>query len=62
MTNHNTRIYRLEEENSQKFYQLPKELMTSALYKDMSLNAKVLYALLLDRKELSRKNGWLMAD
>ena len=62
MSNHNTRIYRLVEENSQKFYQLPKELMTSALYKDMSINAKVLYALLLDRKELSRKNGWVDND
>lgn len=39
------------------FYQLPKFLFTSE-FKGMSYGAKVLYALLKDRHELSVTNGW----
>lgn len=52
-------VYTVSEENSHRFYQLPKELFVGDLYKGLSLNAKVIYSILLDRKELSRKNNWV---
>jgi len=42
-----------------RFYQLPKVLMESVRYKDMSLGGRLMYAVLKDRQELSIKNGWL---
>lgn len=59
MAHYNPRIYRVEEENSHRFYQMPKELFTNEKYKGLSSDAKILYTILLDRKELSRKNGWV---
>ncbi len=41
------------------FYRVPKILFTGDEYRDLSLEAKVLYGLLLDRVGLSAKNGWL---
>ncbi len=41
------------------FYKLPKVLFSDDRYKDLSTDAKVLYSLLLDRKSLSAKNGWI---
>ena len=52
-------VYTVAEENSHRFYQLPKELFAGDLYKGLSLNAKVIYSMLLDRKELSKKNNWV---
>lgn len=52
-------IYRVEEENSERYYKMPKELFLSELYKGLSSDARVLYSILMDRKELSRKNGWV---
>jgi hypothetical protein len=42
-----------------KFYQLPKELYTLKKYKNLSNDACVLYAMLRDRLQVSRKNGWI---
>ena len=42
-----------------KFYQLPKELYELEKYKDLSNDACVLYAMLRDRLQVSRKNGWI---
>lgn len=52
-------VYTVAEENSHSFYQLPKELFVNKRYKNLSVNAKLTYAFLLDRKELSRKNNWV---
>ena len=41
------------------FYRLPKALITDACFKGMTNNAKLLYGLMLDRKSLSKKRGWL---
>jgi len=41
------------------FYRIPKILLTDRRYKGVSLEAKVLYGLLLDRMGLSVRNGWL---
>lgn len=42
-----------------KFYQLPKILFVSKKYKHLSSNAKVVYAVLKDRMDLSVKNGFV---
>ena len=42
-----------------QFITIPKTLMTDAKFSTLSLSAKVLYGLLLDRMKLSRKNKWM---
>ena len=44
------------------FYRIPKVLFTDHRYKAVSVEAKVLYGLLLDRMSLSIRNGWLEDD
>ena len=41
------------------FYRMPKVLFQYDRYKYLSAEAKVLYGLLLDRMDLSAKNGWI---
>lgn len=41
------------------FYRIPKVLLTDYRYKSVSMEAKVLYGLMLDRMGLSVRNGWL---
>lgn len=41
------------------FYRIPKVLFTEEEFSDMSIDAKVLYGLLLDRMCLSRSRGWI---
>lgn len=41
------------------FYRVPKVLFTRDQFKYLSAEAKILYGLLLDRMDLSAKNGWL---
>ncbi|WP_313265674.1 replication initiator protein A [Enterococcus sp.] len=52
-------VYTVAEENSHRFYQLPKELFINESYKGLSISAKMIYSFLLDRKELSRTNNWI---
>lgn len=40
------------------FIRIPKVMLTDTVFSDLSLQAKVLYSVLLDRMALSRKNGW----
>ena len=40
------------------FIRIPKVMLTDAVFSDLSLQAKVLYSVLLDRMALSRKNSW----
>lgn len=44
------------------FYRIPKVLFTDSRFRGVSVEAKVLYGLLLDRMSLSVKNGWLDGD
>ena len=44
------------------FYRIPKVLLTDHRYKSVSMEAKVLYGLMLDRMGLSVRNGWLDTD
>ncbi len=47
-----------QESEMLSFYRVPKLLMTSAYFKEISSDAKILYGLTLDRMSLSLKNGW----
>ena len=47
-----------DQSESYAFYRFPKQLMTGAQFKNLSMDAKVLYGLMLDRMGLSAKNGW----
>lgn len=44
------------------FYRIPKTLFTDRRFKGVSMEAKVLYGLMLDRMGLSIRNGWLDKD
>ena len=44
---------------SYAFYRTPKVLCTDPRFKDLSADAKLLYGILLDRLELSKKNHWV---
>ena len=41
------------------FYKIPREVIKNKRYKDVSISAKLLYGILLDRKELSAANNWI---
>lgn len=41
------------------FYRIPKSLMFGDDFRELSLQAKLLYGLLLDRMEMSSKNQWI---
>lgn len=47
-----------EESEQFSFYRIPRLLITGAQFKNLSIDAKLLYGLLLDRMSLSAKNGW----
>lgn len=51
-------FYGPEDAEQYQFYRIPKLLITSEHFKDISVEAKLLYGLLLDRLSLSIKNGW----
>lgn len=50
--------FKIHDIDNEQFYQIPKILFTSPAYKDLSNDAKIIYAFLKDRMELSRKKGW----
>ncbi|AQQ55585.1 replication initiator protein A [Planococcus lenghuensis] len=53
-----TRKYNIQEETAERFYRLPKLFFTSSRYKKMSNDAKIAFAILQDRLELSIRNAW----
>ena len=48
-----------KEAESFSFFRIPKLLFTDFTFSKLSSDAKVLYGILLDRMNLSMKNGWL---
>ena len=44
------------------FIRIPKVMLTEAVFSNLSIPAKVLYGVLLDRMTLSRKNAWFDED
>ena len=41
------------------FFRIPKMLFTESRFQNLSIEAKLLYGMMLDRMELSRQNRWL---
>ena len=56
------RISLVQVNNGERFFRVPKVLFESEIYKKMSADSKLLYAILKDRFELSVKNNWIDAD
>lgn len=56
------RISLAQVNNGERFFRVPKILFESELYKKMSADSKLLYAILKDRFELSVKNNWIDTD
>lgn len=51
-------FYGPEDAEQYQLYRIPKLLITSEQFKDISVGAKLLYGLMMDRLSLSIKNGW----
>ena len=51
-----------QEAEQYSFYRIPKVLLTDRHFKSVSMDAKVLYGLMLDRMGLSMRNGWLDSE
>ncbi len=54
--------YKINECFENSFYQIPKELFTNPIYKNLDPTSILLYSLLLDRLSLSMKNKWVDKD
>ena len=53
-------FYKIDEVNTHRYFKTPKELFHNKCYRvNLSTDAKLVYSILLDRMELSRKNGWI---
>ncbi len=50
--------FTLDNYDEYSFLRIPKRLMTDARYADISIQAKLLYGLLLDRMGEADENGW----
>ena len=61
-SNLNLDYYYGTEAEQYSFYRIPKTLLTDPHYKKVSIEAKVLYGLLLDRMGLSVRNGWMDSE
>ena len=48
-----------EQSESYSFYRIPKLLFTDEMFESLTVEARVLYGLLLDRISLSRQHGWI---
>ena len=57
----NNYFYKSESEQF-TFYRIPKLLFTDSRYAGISVEAKVLYGLMLDRMSLSVRNNWVDDD
>lgn len=53
------RSYTISDVIDQEFIRFPLTLLANPKYKAISLEAKMIYALLLNRLSLSQKNGWI---
>lgn len=53
------KYHTLQEEYQERFYRLPKVFFTNEKYQKLSNHAKLSYAILQDRLQLSIKNNWV---
>ncbi len=56
------RTYRINDVVKSEFLRLPLTLLANPKYKPMSLEAKFIYSLLLNRMTLSQRNDWINED
>lgn len=56
------RTYRVNDVVKSEFLRLPLTLLANPKYKQMSLEAKFIYSLLLNRMTLSQRNDWINED
>lgn len=56
------RTYRVNDVVKNEFLRLPLALLANPKYKQMSLEAKFIYSLLLNRMTLSQRNDWINED
>ena len=54
--------YKLSDIDNERYYQLPKSLFSFPKYRSLSCTAKVIYAMLKDRMNLSRIHKWVEKD
>ena len=55
----NFNYYHGRESDQFSFFRIPKVPYTDSIFKNLSSDAKVIYGILLDRIEVSMKNGWV---
>ena len=53
------KYYSSTEMQKHDFYRMPKVLICDKKYRELSNNAKLLYAIILDRASLSETNAWI---
>ena len=53
------KYYSSLEMQQHNFYRMPKVLICDEKYRELSNNAKLLYAIILDRASLSESNAWI---
>lgn len=53
------RLFKSNEVDDQRYFKIPKSLFGNPNYKGLLPEAKLIYAFLRDRMELSNKNGWI---
>lgn len=56
------RTYRVSDVVNEEFLRFPLTLLANPKYREMSLEAKFVYSLLLNRLTLSQKNNWINED
>lgn len=56
------RYYYKNEAGQFAFIRIPKAMMTEETFSPLSIQAKILYGLLLDRMSEARKNNWIDDD
>ena len=54
--------YTKSEADQFSFIRIPKVLMTDDIFDSLSIQAKVLYGLLVDRMAVSNKNMWIVEE
>lgn len=54
-----TGYFYLEQANKFSIIRVPKDIITGEIFSPLSLQAKLLYGLLIDRMTLSNRNRWL---
>jgi len=55
-------MFSKDDQETLRFFQLPKNLYENPIYKEVSNGAKIMYAILRDRQDLSVFNNWVDDD